>query len=402
MTQEPAYNYCALPLAAYACRPDMSKGRIYAEEGSEHRTCFQRDRDRIIHSSAFRRLKDKTQVFIYDEGDHFRTRLTHTLEVSQITRSLARALFVNEDLAEGIALAHDLGHTPFAHLGEEALHDCMLPYGGFDHNDQSLRILVLLEKKYPEWDGLNLTWESLEGVAKHNGPLPQNKQDNLSDTLVLLQSQTDLRLDTFASVEAQVAALSDDIAYNNHDVEDGLRAEMFTLQDLKDIPLLEKHITATETKYSGLSPKMKSQEVIRRMIGDMVADVLATSKINLAKLPEQSPEAVRMAGKQMVAFSEGMLKDVNILRSFLYERMYKHERLLQLSREVKPILTDLFSAYMNNTNELPEKWQERLNSSDKTTKAKHVCDYIAGMTDRFAMTEHERLFQAIDKTDKIS
>ncbi len=393
MTQEPAYNYCALPLAAYACRPDMSKGRIYDENESEHRTCFQRDRDRVIHSSAFRRLKDKTQVFVYDEGDHFRTRLTHTLEVSQVTRSLARSLFANEDLAETIALAHDLGHTPFAHIGEEALHDCMKPYGGFDHNDQSLRILVLLEKRYPEWDGFNLTWETLEGVAKHNGPLPLQKRSNLSDTLKLLQSQTDLRLNTYASVEAQVAAISDDIAYNNHDVEDGLRAEMFTLEDLKEVPLLEKHISATEQKYSNLSPKMKSQEVIRRTISDMISDVLATSKTNLATLPEQSPEAVRTAGKQMVAFSRKMETDVNILRKFLYERMYKHDRLKQLSDEVKPILTDLFNAYMNDTTQLPEKWQGHLPSEDKTKKAKHICDYIAGMTDRFAMVEHERLFK---------
>lgn len=392
MTQEPAYNYCALPLAAYACRPDQSKGRIYAEEESKHRTCFQRDRDRIIHSSAFRRLKDKTQVFIYDEGDHFRTRLTHTLEVSQITRSLARALFVNEDLAEAIALAHDLGHTPFAHLGEEAMQDCMKPYGGFDHNDQSLRILVLLEKKYPEWDGLNLTWETLEGIAKHNGPLPVENRENLSDTLKLIQSKTDLRLDTHASIEAQVAALSDDIAYNNHDVEDGLRAGMFTLDELKDLPLLEKHITAVEKKYPDLTRKMKSQEVIRRMIGDMVSDVLDESKKRLTTLPEQNPEAVRMAGMQMVEFSETMLKDVNTLRKFLYERMYKHDRLKELSREVKPILADLFALYMEKPSFLPEKWQARLlHIEDKTKRAKYICDYIAGMTDRFAIEQHKHL-----------
>ncbi|MGB4057277.1 MAG: dNTP triphosphohydrolase, partial [Alphaproteobacteria bacterium] len=232
--QKMDYNYCALPLAAYACRPDQSLGRVFAEPESRFRTPFQRDRDRIIHSSAFRRLKYKTQVFVYHEGDHYRTRLTHTLEVSQVARTLARALMVNEDLAEAVALAHDLGHTPFAHVGEDYLAKCMEPFGGFDHNDQSLRVLTTLERKYPKWNGLNLTWETLEGVVKHNGPVTGMPHIAVAE----LQGRVDLRLSTYASVEAQVAALSDDIAYNNHDVEDGLRAGLFTLDDLEDIPIL--------------------------------------------------------------------------------------------------------------------------------------------------------------------
>ncbi|MAF68946.1 MAG: deoxyguanosinetriphosphate triphosphohydrolase [Micavibrio sp.] len=398
--QNPDYNYCALPLASYACRPDESKGRLYEAPENSDRTVFQRDRDRIIHASAFRRLKYKTQVFVYDEGDHYRTRLTHTLEVAQITRSLARALFVNEDLAEGIALAHDLGHTPFAHLGEEALRECMKDYGGFDHNDQSLRILVLLERTYPEWSGLNLTWETLEGVVKHNGPLytSKTKKDfHVSDTLKHLEKLTDLRFETYASVEAQVAALSDDIAYNNHDIEDGLRADLFTLDDLRAIPLVAKHIEAVETQYPDISAKMTRREIVRRLIGEMVRDVTEESRARLKALPEQSVEAVRMNDRAVVAFSDSMLAEVNKLRAFLYERMYKHPKLNRISFKVRRILTQIFEAYIDNPAMLPVKWQERMKHGDewlsKPERARHICDYIAGMTDRFAIKLYQELFQ---------
>ena len=393
-----AYNYCALPLAPYACRPDQSKGRVYEESESKHRTCFQRDRDRIIHSSAFRRLKYKTQVFIYHEGDHYRTRLTHTLEVAQITRSMARALLVNEDLAEGIALAHDLGHTPFAHLGEYAVQDCMEPYGGFDHNDQSLRILTTLEEKYPKWKGLNLTWETLEGVAKHNGPLitSENKDRPLSETLKDLQEQTDLRLETYASLEAQVAALSDDIAHNNHDVEDGLRAGLFTLQDLKDVPLLGRHISRVQKNYPDIEEKILIQEIIREMIGSMVADVLEESNTRIKDLSPKSCEDVRAGKAACVAFSDDMYNDVQHLREFLFDRMYRHVNLNRLGFKVSRILHDLFEAFMMSPEMLPQKWQDRLESEgaidDERKRARHVCDYIAGMTDRFAIREHEELF----------
>ncbi len=390
--QQPSYNYCALPLAAYACRPDQSKGRIYAEEESPTRTPFQRDRDRIIHTSAFRRLKDKTQVFVYHEGDHYRTRLSHTLEVSQIARSLARALYVNEDLAEGIALAHDLGHTPFAHTGEDVLKECMKPYGGFEHNDQSLRVLTQLERKYHRWPGLNLTWETLEGVVKHNGPVTHDIPVTLAD----IQKQTDLRLNTYASVEAQCAALADDIAYNNHDVEDGLRAGMFTLDDLEKLVLLGEVIGGVKKSYPDIAEHYLIQESIREMIGAMVVDVLAESNRRLKILNPSSPEDIRTAKTAVVAFSDSMLPKVNQLRKFLLERMYRHETVLQVRVKAERVMLDLFNGFQSREKPLPDHWQQRLEDAggftDDQARARIVCDYIAGMTDRYAIREHERLF----------
>lgn len=387
-----SYNYCALPLAGYACRPDQSRGRIFPEEESTTRTPFQRDRDRIIHSSAFRRLKYKTQVFVYHEGDHYRTRLSHTLEVAQITRSIARALLVNEDLAEGVALAHDLGHTPFAHSGEEILEKCMAPYEGFEHNDQSLRVLTKLERKYHRWQGLNLTWETLEGVVKHNGPV----LGALSYTLADVQKQTDLRLDTFASVEAQCAAISDDIAYNNHDVEDGLRAGMFTLKDLEGVTLLREVIGDVRRRYPDITEHYLVQEAIREMIGAMVQDVLEESTARLQKLQPQSVEDVRMAGRQVVAFSDGMLGKVEELRSFLWQRMYRHYTVVRVRLKVEKIVDDLFGTFMARYQLLPDHWQRRVEDAgglaSDTARARIVCDYVAGMTDRYAIREHERLF----------
>jgi len=397
MNANPSYNYCALPLASYACRPDESRGRVYEESESKNRTAFQRDRDRIIHASAFRRLKYKTQVFVYDEGDHFRTRLTHTLEVAQITRSIARALMVNEDLAEGIALAHDLGHTPFAHIGEEYLADCMKPYGGFEHNDQSLRVLTTLERKYPRWPGLNLTWETLEGVVKHNGPL-YGKHD-LGEVHIAvreLQAQMDLELDTHASLEAQVAALSDDIAYNNHDVEDGLRAGLFTIDDLKDVPLLGTVIADIENEYGKLERRYLVQELIREMIGAMVEDVLKETESRLQELNPQNAADIRAAGHQMVAFSDDMREKVDQLRRFLFARMYKHYSIERIHLKVERIVNELFTAFMERPSVLPNNWQERVKEAggwdDERIRARIVCDYIAGMTDRYAIREHERLF----------
>lgn len=388
----PFYNYCALPLAVYACRPDQSKGRIYAEEESTTRTPFQRDRDRIIHSSAFRRLKYKTQVFVYHEGDHYRTRLSHTLEVSQIARSLARSLMVNEDLAEGIALAHDLGHTPFAHTGEEVLEKCMEPYGGFEHNDQSLRVLTKLERKYHRWQGLNLTWETLEGVVKHNGPVT----GPLPVTLAALQTETDLRLGTYASVEAQCAAISDDIAYNNHDVEDGLRAGMFSLKDLEGVTLLREVIARVRKSYPDIAEHYLIQESIREMIGGMVVDVLAESTKRIRDLNPQGPDDIRNAGRQVVAFSPEMFDKVEELRDFLWNRMYRHYTVMRVRLKVERIVAELFDAFMARHGLLPEHWQKRVEEAggllDDTKRARIVCDYIAGMTDRYAIREHERLF----------
>ena len=389
----PSYNYCALPLAAYACRPDRSNGRIYEEAESETRTAFQRDRDRIIHASAFRRLKYKTQVFVYHEGDHYRTRLSHTLEVSQIARSLARALMVNEDLAEAIALSHDLGHPPFAHAGEVMIEQCMKPFGGFEHNDQSLRVVTKLERKYHRWPGLNLSWESLEGIVKHNGPV----LGKLPITLSAIQKQTDLRLDTFASVEAQCAALADDIAYNNHDVEDGLRAGMFGIPDLMKIPLLAGVIGTIRKAYPDITDHYLVQETIREMIGAMVGDVLFESQTRLKMLRPSSPDDIRHAPRAVVAFSDDMLLKVEVLRAFLHERMYRHSTVMRIWLKSEKILKDLFEAFMSRYGLLPEHWQQRVRDAggpqDETALARIVCDYIAGMTDRYAIREHEKLFE---------
>ncbi len=390
------YNYCALPLAVYACLPDHSLGRIYEEPESSTRSCFQRDRDRIIHASAFRRLKYKTQVFVYHEGDHFRTRLSHTLEVAQITRSIARALMVNEDLAEGIALAHDLGHTPFAHIGEHFVQECMKNFDGFEHNDQSLRVLTKLERKYPGWPGLNLTWEMLEGVVKHNGPIILKEGQKLPTTLKDVQLQTDLRLQTYASMEAQVAAISDDIAYNNHDVEDGLRAGMFTLKDLEELALMGPIISQVKADWPGVGEHYIVQETIREMIGAMVTDVLTETRRRLEDLSPQNVEDIRNAEWQTVAFSPQMYTMVEELRAFLYKRMYRHYTVNRIWTKVERIIPELFNAFMKHYQLLPDHWQIRVEEAggliDNVAQARIVCDYIAGMTDRYAIREHERLF----------
>jgi dGTPase len=392
MSDQPAYNYCAMPLARYACRPDESKGRVTAEPESVNRTAFQRDRDRIIHSSAFRRLKYKTQVFVYHEGDHYRTRLSHTLEVAQVTRSIARALMVNEDLAEAVALAHDLGHTPFAHIGEVYLAQAMEAYGGFDHNDQSLRVLTTLERKYPRWNGLNLSWETLEGVVKHNGPV--TGQINIA--LEELRGQIDLPLGNHASIEAQVAALSDDIAYNNHDVEDGLRAGLFTIEELEELTILKDALATVCGNYTDLDKRYLIYEMIREMIGAMVQDVLAESRGRIAAVNPQNVDDVRNAGRQLVAFSDEMREKVDELRGFLYERMYRHFTINRIWLKVERIVGDLFTAFKKDYQLLPDNWQRRVEEAggvdNEVIRARVVCDYIAGMTDRYAIREHERLF----------
>lgn len=395
-TQNPSYNYCAVPLASYACRADQTEGRLFHEKESETRTCFQRDRDRVIHASAFRRLKYKTQVFVYSHGDNYRTRLTHTLEVSQIARTLARALFVNEDLAEVVALAHDLGHPPFAHTGEDALVDCMKSYGGFEHNDQSLRVVVALEEKYPEWDGLNLTWETLEGIVKHNGPV----NGKLPYQLEKIQNQTDLRLQTFATLEAQIAAIADDIAYNNHDVEDGLSAGLFTSHDLAiEVPLMADVIAKVKAKYPSISKVRFNAEVIREMIGEMVNDVLLETRKRLADNKIETVENVRMAKQQMVAFSPDMFEKVQLLRKFLLERMYKHYTVNRMRFKAERVVGDLFDVFLDRPQCLPDDWQDKILAAGKikNAKARVVCDYIAGMTDRFALAEHARLFDLLEE-----
>jgi len=384
------YNYCALPLAAYACRPDMTRGRQHPEPDSAVRTPFQRDRDRIIHSSAFRALKGKTQVFVSHEGDLFRTRLTHTLEVAQIARTIARALLVNEDLAEAVALAHDLGHPPYAHMGEDRLKECMTPYGGFEHNDQSLRIVTSIEERYPQWNGLNLTWETLEGIVKHNGPV----KGDLPHTLSIVNKERDLRLDTWASVEAQVAALADDIAYNSHDIEDGLTEGLFTLDDVaQNVPLLKKIRAESTAKWPDLSDKRRKHDIVRELIGRFVMDVLDESRSRLRKLNPQSPEDVRKAGQAVVAFSPSMTEDLKALRAFLMPRMYHHFSVRRMRTRAEQIVGDLFRQFMDDPLSLPADQQLRLpKDNNMTTRARVVTDYISGMTDRMAMVEHQRIF----------
>ncbi len=391
--EQPAYNYCALPLASYACRPDLTVGRLHHEPESQYRTPFQRDRDRVIHSSAFRRLKYKTQVFVYHEGDHYRTRLTHTLEVAQVARTLARALMVNEDLAETVALAHDLGHTPFAHMGEDVLVECMKDVGGFDHNDQSLRVVTFLERKYPQWVGLNMTWETLEGIVKHNGPITD---PHLPVTLAMIQQQTDLRLHTYASIEAQVAAIADDIAYNSHDVEDGLRAKSFTFDDLAEVPLLARIMGDVRQRHPNINDHYLICETVRDLFGAMVLDVLNETRTRLQKLKPQTPDDIRAADRQVVAFSDEMFNDIEKLRKFLRTRMYHHYKVNRMRLQVSKIVRDLYEAFTENYKLLPDNWQVRVNESggpmDKVAHARVVADYIAGMTDRFAIKEHGQLF----------
>ena len=388
------YNYCALPLASYACRPDQTMGRLHKEPDSATRTPFQRDRDRIIHSSGFRRLKGKTQVFVSHEGDHFRTRLTHTLEVAQIAQTLARALMVNEDLAEAVALSHDLGHPPFAHMGEDKLKELMENYGGFEHNDQSLRIVTSLEERYPEWNGLNLCWETLEGIVKHNGPITAKP----AHTLAIVQKEWDLKLNLWPSIEAQVAGISDDIAYNSHDIEDGLFEGLFTLEDIAGaVPLVAQVAKDRKTRWPDLVGARRIHDLVREIYGRLVTDVLEESKRRLKETKPQTVDDVRNCGKQLVGFSPAMSEHVKALRAFLMPRMYHHSTVRRMRAKAERILGDLFKQFMDDPLSLPEDWQKRLpNVGDATTRARVVADYISGMTDRSAMVEHERIFGLYD------
>jgi dGTPase len=378
--------------APYAADPKASKGRQFAEPESRTRTPFARDRDRIIHCTAFRRLTEKTQVFVAHEGDYYRTRLTHSLEVSQIARSLAVALGLDADLAEAIALAHDLGHPPFGHAGEDELADCMKPFGGFDHNVQTFRVVTELERRYPGFLGLNLTWETLEGVVKHNGPVTAKLKDPAWAALVSFNAGYDLRLDTYASAEAQVAAIADDIAYNNHDVDDGVQAGLFALSDLEDIPLIGPAIASARGDWPKLDDRMLRLEAVRRMIGLMIDDVLQETRARVAAGKVQTIEDVRMLGHTLVQFTDGMQEDLSRLRLFLHQRMYRHYRVNRTRSQARRILSEMFHLFTAEPEVLPPEWHSAADGLDKSALARHVCDYIAGMTDRFAIEEHRRLF----------
>jgi dGTPase len=378
--------------AAYAADPDRSAGRRRPEPPSRTRTPFARDRDRIIHTSAFRRLKEKTQVFVAHEGDHFRTRLTHSLEVAQIARSIAHALGLDDDLAETIALAHDLGHPPFGHAGEEELDAAMAPFGGFDHNVQTFRVVTELERRYPDFDGLNLTWETLEGIVKHNGPVLDRLARPSWRPIVAFNADYDLRLGTYASAEAQVAALADDIAYNNHDVDDGVQAGLLRLEELALVPLIGPILRALKAERPGLDERLLRLEAVRRMIGGMVDDVLDQTARNVHDLGVRSAEDVRLLGRPLVAFSGEMSEDLARLRQFLHSRMYRHYRVNRTRSQARRILADMFRLFMAEPDVLPTEWGDRARDGDAAWRARVVCDYIAGMTDRFAIEEHKKLF----------
>ncbi len=376
--------------APYASDPAQSRGRRWPEAESATRTPFARDRDRIIHSTAFRRLKEKTQVFVAHEGDYYRTRLTHSLEVAQVARSVAAALGLDADLAETVALAHDLGHPPFGHAGEDELQAMTAGHGGFDHNVQTFRVVTELESRYPAFPGLNLTWETLEGVIKHNGPVVEQLERPSYRAVKKFDAEYDLGLSTHASAEAQVAAIADDIAYNNHDVDDGLQAELFSVADLADVPLIGPELHATRRDWPGLDPRLLRLEAVRRMIGAMIGDVIAETRRAAEGL--RSADAVRGLGRQLVAFSPAMADDLAQLRLFLHARMYRHYRVNRTRSQARRILQQMFELFCAQPDVLPDEWRRAVDGRDAGGRARVVCDYIAGMTDRFAIEEHRRLF----------
>ncbi len=381
--------------ASFASDPDRARGRRVPEEESNFRSCFQRDRDRIIHASAFRRLKHKTQVFVEHEGDYYRTRLTHSIEVAQVARTIAGALHLNGELTEAVALAHDLGHPPFGHTGEDALHALMAPYGGFDHNAQAIKIVTSLERHYADFDGLNLTWETLEGIAKHNGPVVGDLPHALADYNAL----HDLELATHASAEAQVAALSDDIAYNNHDLHDGLRAGLFSDEEITMLPLVGEAYGDVDRLYPGLDSYRRRHEALRRVFGMMVSDVIETSRNLLVTSGAGSVEEIRLLGRPVIRFSDALWQDLNEIRAFLFKRMYRAPSVMIIRAEVSGVIEDLFPLFLDQPELMPAHWANSIAAAggDRIMLARMVSDYISGMTDRFALQEHARLIGSTPK-----
>jgi len=392
----------AAPRSVFACDPDRSRGRLFQEPPSKTRSPFRRDCDRVIHSTAFRRLKYKTQVFVFHEGDHYRTRLTHSLEVAQIARALARQLGLDEDLTETLALAHDLGHPPFGHAGERALDACLQAHGGFDHNAQTLRVVTSLEHRYPEFDGLNLTWESLEGIVKHNGPLTERsglatgryRDRGIPVGVSEYNRKYDLELWSFASLEAQVAAIADDIAYDAHDIDDGLRAGLFTVDDLKVMPLTAAMIAEIDRHYPALDHDRRGAELVRELISYLIGAVISEARSRLLVAKPQSVDDVRNLGEVLIAFPAGVAQAEAEIKSFLKIRMYRHERVMRVMGEAEHILFDLFARYQNSPGDLPAEWLPPEGGDTETERARRIGNFIAGMTDRFALTEHQRLFDS--------
>jgi dGTPase len=394
-------SYFYPPLAPYASDSRRSRGRLVAEPSSPTRTEFHRDRDRIVHATAFRRLKHKTQVFVAPEGDHYRTRLTHTIEVAQIARSLARALGLDEDLAETLALAHDLGHTPFGHTGEDALDEVMRPYGGFDHNAQSLRIVTRLERRYAGFDGLNLCWETLEGLVKHNGPLigpdgaPTERYARRGIPMAIVEYDVlqPLDLATHASAEAQAAAIADDIAYDAADIDDGLRAGLFTLDDLAaEVPLAAEFLGEIRGRYPTLEKSREINELTRRVITRLVEDVIGEAGRAIAALSPSSVEDIRAAGRTLVQFSPVIRDYDDGIKRFLFANVYRHPRVVPIRRDAAGVVRDLFAAFFEHPTAMPPQWSAGVELLDEPRRARRAADYIAGMTDRYALDEHRRLF----------
>jgi len=392
----------AAPRSVYGCDPDRSRGRLFAEPPSKTRSPFRRDCDRVIHSTAFRRLKHKTQVFVFHEGDHYRTRLTHSLEVAQIARALARQLGLDEDLTETLALAHDLGHPPFGHAGERALDACLKTHGGFDHNAQSLRVVTSLEHRYPEFDGLNLTWESLEGIVKHNGPLTDGsgvvvgryRDHGIPSGISDYNRIYDLELWSFASLEAQVAAIADDIAYDAHDIDDGLRAGLFTVDDLKIMPLAADMIAAIARHYPDLDDDRRGAELVRELISYLIGAVILEARRRLEAAQPKSVDDVRSQGGALIAFPPEVAEAEAGIKSFLTQRMYRHPRVMAVMNDAEQILSDLFTRYQQMPEVLPAEWRPPDGKDTETERARRIGNFIAGMTDRFAITEHQRLFDS--------
>ena len=383
--------------AVYAADPWTTRGRYFKEPSSPTRSDFQRDRDRIVHTTAFRRLKHKTQVFIAADGDHYRTRLTHTVEVAQIARALARALRLDEDLAEGVALVHDFGHTPFGHTGEDALHALLEPFGGFDHNAQSLRIVTKLERRYAQFDGLNLTWESLEGLVKHNGPLLDANGEGTRGPIPLpileYCNNHDLELASHASLEAQVAAIADDIAYNTHDIDDGLRSGYLTFEMLEDVPFLAGLMREVHDLYPNLEASRFTHEMMRRQITRMVEDVIGVAQTHLRQMKPKSADDVRQAGITFANFSDEMAVTDRAIKKLLFTRIYRNPDIMRIRANAAQIVTDLFHAFMENPREMQSHyWYDQIQSMAEPAKARQVGDYLAGMTDTFAVATHNRLF----------
>jgi dGTPase len=387
--------------APYASDPAESRGRLHPEASSPTRNAFRRDCDRIIHSSAFRRLAHKTQVFVFHEGDHFRTRLTHTLEVTQIARSLARALGLDEDLAEALALAHDLGHPPFGHAGERALDRCLADFEGFDHNAQTLRVVTALERRYAEFDGLNLTWETLEGVVKHNGPLMERtgapsgryRRRGLPHAIRVHAESQDLELWSWPSAEAQIAALADDIAYDAHDIDDGLRAGLFTLDDLAGVEIIGDILREIRAAYARLDAGRESHELMRRLITRLIEDVIAETGRRLQSLAPRRAGDVRLAGQPTVGFSAAMAAADRAIKGFLGVRMYRHARIMRIMGEAESVVCDLFGRYVASPEDIPVEWAQNVDAGEQAGRLRRVADFIAGMTDRYALIEHARLFE---------